>query len=212
MRRYNGEEAKLRGNIEALRPWQTLDLPLDLGETVRTRISLGMLPAAVDLAEAAKALADAAPESQLYEISSIRNTILPLICLKELTEATALRASGFTPANLSGTPGTANRTSRMRSRSRTSSKREQAETDAAFASGCVQACIDRASVSSAARRRKSARRHQASCMRGWLTAPEEENSPLCSQSMIAPGIWPIPRRTSTPRCRSNSKTTNLPSR
>ena len=47
-------EAKLRGNIEALRPWQTLDLPLDLGETVRTRISLGMLPAAVDLAEAAK--------------------------------------------------------------------------------------------------------------------------------------------------------------
>ena len=29
--------------MEALRPWQTLDLPLDLGGTVRTRISLGML-------------------------------------------------------------------------------------------------------------------------------------------------------------------------
>ena len=31
VRRYNGEEAKLRSNMEALRPWQTLDLPLDLG-------------------------------------------------------------------------------------------------------------------------------------------------------------------------------------
>jgi V/A-type H+-transporting ATPase subunit I len=116
VRRYNGEEAKLRSNMEALRPWQTLDLPLDLGETVRTRISLGMLPAAVDLAETAKALADAAPESQLYEISSDKEQhYVLLICLKEeLTEAiTALRASGFTLANLNGAPGTAKQNSRV---------------------------------------------------------------------------------------------------
>ena len=52
MRRYNGEEAKLRSSVEALRPWETLDLPLSLGSTATTRITLGMLPAAADFGEA----------------------------------------------------------------------------------------------------------------------------------------------------------------
>ena len=154
VRRYNGEEAKLRSNMEALRPWQTLDLPLDLGETVRTRISLGMLPAAVDLAETAKALADAAPESQLYEISSDKEQhYVLLICLKEeLTEAiTALRASGFTLANLNGAPGTAkqNIEDAQQQIADVIRRREQAETDiAAFAPhrDAFKLCIDRASV------------------------------------------------------------------
>lgn len=33
VRRYNGEEAKLRSSVEALRPWETLDLPLSMGST-----------------------------------------------------------------------------------------------------------------------------------------------------------------------------------
>ena len=184
VRRYNGEEAKLRGNIEALRPWQTLDLPLDLGETVRARISLGMLPAAVDLAEAAKALADAAPESQLYEISSDKEQhYVLLICLKEeLTEAiTALRASGFTLANLSGTPGTAkqNIEDAQQQIADIIRKREQAETDiAAFAPhrDAFKLCIDRASVKlgRAEAEERLVGTESVVCMRGWLTAPEED--------------------------------------
>ena len=184
VRRYNGEEAKLRGNIEALRPWQTLDLPLDLGETVRTRISLGMLPAAVDLAEAAKALADAAPESQLYEISSDKEQhYVLLICLKEeLTEAiTALRASGFTLANLSGTPGTAkqNIEDAQQQIADIIRKREQAETDiAAFAPhrDAFKLCVDRASVKlgRAEAEERLVGTESVVCMRGWLTAPEED--------------------------------------
>ena len=152
VRRYNGEEAKLRSNMEALRPWQTLDLPLDLGETVRTRISLGMLPAAVDLAETAKALADAAPESQLYEISSDKEQhYVLLICLKEeLTEAiTSLRASGFTLANLNGAPGTAkqNIEDAQQQIADVIRRREQAETDiAAFAPARTKATYDFLSV------------------------------------------------------------------
>ena len=184
VRRYNGEEAKLRGNIEALRPWQTLDLPLDLGETVRTRISLGMLPAAVDLAEAAKALSDAAPESQLYEISSDKEQhYVLLICLKEeLTEAiTALRASGFTLANLSGTPGTAkqNIEDAQQQIADIIRRREQAETDiAAFAPhrDAFKLCIDRASVKlgRAEAEERLVGTESVVCMRGWLTAPEED--------------------------------------
>lgn len=183
VRRYNGEEAKLRSNMEALRPWQTLDLPLDLGETVRTRISLGMLPAAVDLAEAAKALADAAPESQLYEISSDKEQhYVLLICLKEeLTEAiTALRASGFTLANLNGAPGTAkqNIEDAQQQIADVTRRREQAETDiAAFAPhrDAFKLCIDRASVKlgRAEAEERLVGTESVVCMRGWLTAPEE---------------------------------------
>ena len=184
VRRLNGEEAKLRSNIEALRPWQTLDLPLNLGETVRTRISLGMLPAAVDLAEAAKALADAAPESQLYEVSSDKEQhYVLLICLKEeLTEAiTALRASGFTLANLNGTPGTAkqNIEDAQQQIADIIREREQAETDiAAFAPhrDAFKLCIDRASVKlgRAEAEERLVGTESVVCMRGWLTAPEED--------------------------------------
>ena len=183
VRRYNGEEAKLRSNMEALRPWQTLDLPLDLGETVRTRISLGMLPAAVDLAETAKALADAAPESQLYEISSDKEQhYVLLICLKEeLTEAiTALRASGFTLANLNGAPGTAkqNIEDAQQQIADVTRRREQAETNiAAFAPhrDAFKLCIDRASVKlgRAEAEERLVGTESVVCMRGWLTAPEE---------------------------------------
>ena len=184
VRRLNGEEAKLRSNIEALRPWQTLDLPLNLGETVRTRISLGMLPAAVDLAEAAKALADAAPESQLYEVSSDKEQhYVLLICLKEeLTEAiTALRASGFTLANINGTPGTAkqNIEDAQQQIADIIREREQAETDiAAFAPhrDAFKLCIDRASVKlgRAEAEERLVGTESVVCMRGWLTAPEED--------------------------------------
>ena len=89
VRRYNGEEAKLRSSVEALRPWETLDLPLSLGSTATTRITLGMLPAAADFAEAQETLEEAAPESQMYEISADREQhYVLLICMKdELTEA-----------------------------------------------------------------------------------------------------------------------------
>ena len=142
-----------------------------------------MLPAAVDLAEAAKALADAAPESQLYEISSDKEQhYVLLICLKEeLTEAiTALRASGFTLANLNGAPGTAkqNIEDAQQQIADVIRRREQAETDiAAFAPhrDAFKLCIDRASVKlgRAEAEERLVGTESVVCMRGWLTAPEE---------------------------------------
>ena len=163
VRRYNGEEAKLRSSVEALRPWETLDLPLSMGSTATTRITLGMLPAAADLGEAQKALAEAAPESQMYEISADREQhYVLLICMKdELPEAlAALRTFGFTLANLGGTPGTAR------------------QNIAAFAPhrDAFKLCIDRASVrlGRAEAEERLVGTESVVCMRGWLTAPEEE--------------------------------------
>ena len=184
VRRYNGEEAKLRSSVEALRPWETLDLPLSMGSTATTRITLGMLPAAADLGEAQKALAEAAPESQMYEISADREQhYVLLICMKdELPEAlAALRTFGFTLANLGGTPGTArqNIDTAQQQIADVIRKREQAEADiAAFAPhrDAFKLCIDRASVrlGRAEAEERLVGTESVVCMRGWLTAPEEE--------------------------------------
>ena len=209
VRRYNGEEAKLRSSVEALRPWETLDLPLSLGST---RITLGMLPAAADLGEAQKALAEAAPESQMYEISADREQhYVLLICMKdELTEAlAALRTFGFTLANLGGTPGTAkqNIDTAQQQIADAIRKREQAEADiAAFAPhrDAFKLCVDRASV-------RLARRASCVCAAGSRRR-RRKSSRRCSQSMTAHGIWPTPRRMNIPRCRSSSRTTSSQSR
>ena len=184
VRRYNGEEAKLRSSVEALRPWETLDLPLSMGSTATTRITLGMLPAAADLGEAQETLEEAAPESQMYEISADREQhYVLLICMKdELTEAlAALRTFGFTLANLGGTPGTAkqNIDSAQQQIADVIRKREQAEADiATFAPhrDAFKLCIDRASVrlGRAEAEERLVGTESVVCMRGWLTAPEEE--------------------------------------
>ena len=188
MRRYNGEEAKLRSSVEALRPWETLDLPLSMGSTATTRITLGMLPAAADLGEAQKALAEAAPESQMYEISADREQhYVLLICMKdELTEAlAALRTFGFTLANLGGTPGTAkqNIDSAQQQIADVIRKREQAEADiAAFAPhrDAFKLCIDRASVrlGRAEAEERLVGTESVVCMRGWLLGRVAEEHDL----------------------------------
>ena len=184
VRRCNGEEAKLRSGVEALRPWETLDLPLSMGSTATTRITLGMLPAAADLGAAQEALAEAAPESQMYEISADREQhYVLLICMKdELPEAlAALRTFGFTLANLGGMPGTArqNIDGAQQQIADVIRRREQAEADiAAFAPhrDAFKLCIDRASVrlGRAEAEERLVGTESVVCMRGWLTAPEEE--------------------------------------
>ena len=184
VRRYNGEEAKLRSSVEALRPWETLDLPLSMGSTATTRITLGMLPAAADFGEVQETLEEAAPESQMYEISADREQhYVLLICMKdELTEAlAALRTFGFTLANLGGTPGTAkqNIDSAQQQIADVIRKREQAEAGiAAFAPhrDAFKLCVDRASVrlGRAEAEERLVGTESVVCMRGWLTAPEEE--------------------------------------
>ena len=184
VRRYNGEEAKLRSSVEALRPWETLDLPLSLGSTATTRITLGMLPASADFGEVQETLEEAAPESQMYEISTDREQhYVLLICMKnELPEAlAALRTFGFTLANLGGTPGTArqNIDTAQQQIADVIRKREQAEAGiAAFAPhrDAFKLCIDRASVrlGRAEAEERLVGTESVVCMRGWLTAPEEE--------------------------------------
>lgn len=184
VRRLSGEESKLRAAIEALRPWTALELPLETAGTARTVILLGMLPAAADLQEARKALEDAAPESELFEVSADKEQhYVVLVCLKEAqTEAlAALRTFGYAFSNVGGMIGTAKENIDACTAEIASITKQRVAVEAEIAAygthrDAFKLSIDRMTVKIA--RAEAEDRlvgtDRVVCMRGWLTAPEEE--------------------------------------
>ena len=69
VRRIAAEESRLRGVVESLQPWMSLDLPLDFSGTERTELVLGAIPGKVSLRDAVEGLADAADEAELFPVS-----------------------------------------------------------------------------------------------------------------------------------------------
>ena len=109
IRRLSAEEARQRALLESLRPWLSLELPLDCAGTGRTDIVLGTIPGKVSYPAAVEALAAAADEAELFPVSEDRSAkYLLLLSMKEQTAAAqeALRSFGFTAAALSGLSGT----------------------------------------------------------------------------------------------------------
>ena len=109
IRRLSAEESRLRGVIESLQPWQSLELPLECGGTERTELMLGTIPAKVSFSAAVEALADAADEAELFPVSEDRSAhYAALLSIREQMPAAqeALRSFGFTAAALGGLKGT----------------------------------------------------------------------------------------------------------
>ena len=184
VRRLSGEESKLRAAIEALRPWTALELPLETAGTARTVILLGMLPAAADLKEARKALEDAAPESELFEVSADKEQhYVVLVCLKEAqTEAlAALRTFGYAFSNVGGMTGTAKENIDACTAEIASITKQRVAVEAEIAAygthrDAFKLSIDRMTVKIARAEAEDCLvgTDRVVCMRGWLTAPEEE--------------------------------------
>ena len=109
VRRIAAEESRQRGLIEALQPWQGLDLPLECESTGTCRVVLGTIPGKISLQEASSALADAADEAELFPVSEDKSAhYVLLLCRKEQLAAAqeALRAYAFTAVSFSGLSGT----------------------------------------------------------------------------------------------------------
>ena len=109
IRRLSAEESRQRSVLDSLRPWMSLDQPLECGGTERTELVLGTIPGKVSFSAAVEALADAADEAELFPVSEDRSArYLALLCMKEQMPAAqeALRSFGFTPAALGGLSGT----------------------------------------------------------------------------------------------------------
>ena len=110
IKRIAAEESRERSMIEALRPWQELDLSLDFEGTERCSVLIGTVPARMELSEINAALAAVDEESELFTVrEEKKERYVLLVCMKDKLSAMqdALRPFGFTPAAVAGMSGTA---------------------------------------------------------------------------------------------------------
>ncbi len=110
IRRIGAEESRLRTSIEALRPWTSLELPLERNETQTSTVTLGSMPLRMTLGKAEEALALGAEEAELFPVSTDKTQqYLLLLSRREQTNLAldALRPFGFTPVSFAGLNGTA---------------------------------------------------------------------------------------------------------
>jgi V/A-type H+-transporting ATPase subunit I len=110
IRRIGAEESRQRSLIESLRPWESLDLPLETEGTERSSLILGSLSSRIPLSQVETALEAAAEEAELFPVSQDRSQqyVLLLAAKEQLPAAQeCLRGFGFSAAALSGCTGTA---------------------------------------------------------------------------------------------------------
>ena len=104
------QENRLTGQRAGLVPWSGLDLNLNTSGTEHARVSFHTCPAAVDLAEARQALAQAAPSAELFPVSADRELqYLLIMCHRAESEAVteAVRPWSFSAVTFKELNGTA---------------------------------------------------------------------------------------------------------
>ncbi len=110
MAQLTTQTARLTALRDSLRPWATLDLPLETAGTETTDLLLGAIPAAEDLGAVRGALAEGAPLSEMMEISSDNELhYVLLICHKsQWPEAqSVLKPYSFSASRFKDMTGTA---------------------------------------------------------------------------------------------------------
>ena len=103
-----GDEARLTARRQALTPWASLDMPLELEGTAHARFRLMVCPSGTDIGAVRIALADVAAE--LYEVSADKQQTYVLLLCHRAEEETAqelLRPFNFSAVAFPGTTGTA---------------------------------------------------------------------------------------------------------
>jgi len=184
IRRLTSEETRLRSSMEALGPWTSLDLPLETKGTGTTDVILGTIPAVMDLAEAQRALAEAAPEAELFPVNADKDAhYTVLVCHKSAqTEALqALRAFGFAIASVAGTVGTAKEQIEAQKQQVADIGESRAALEQQIAAysthrDAIKLSIDRANVfiGKAEAAERMVGTDSVVCLNGWMEAPEED--------------------------------------
>ena len=105
-----GEANKLDAQKAMLEPWGRLDLPLETGSTAQVTIQLGTLPASVPMGQAEGEVQAASQLAELTEVSTDPDAhYCTLVCHASEAEGVleALKALGWSRANLRDWTGTA---------------------------------------------------------------------------------------------------------
>ena len=183
IRRLTSEETRLRSSMEALGPWTSLDLPLETKGTGSTDVILGTIPAVMDLAEAQRALAEAAPEAELFPVNADKDAhYTVLVCHKsaQAEALQALRAFGFAIASVAGTVGTAREQIEAQKQLVAGIGESRAALEQQIAAysthrDAIKLSIDRANVfiGKAEAAERMVGTDSVVCLNGWMEAPEE---------------------------------------
>ena len=183
IRRLTSEETRLRSSMEALSPWTALDLPLETKGTGATDVILGTIPAVMDLAEAQRALSEAAPEAELFPVNADKDAhYTVLVCHKsaQAEALQALRAFGFAIASVAGTVGTAKeqieaQTKQVANIGESRAKLEQQIAAYSTHRDAIKLSIDRANayIGKAEAAERMVGTDSVVCLNGWMEAPEE---------------------------------------
>lgn len=183
IRRLTSEESRLRSSMEALGPWTGLDLPLETKGTGCADVVLGTIPAVMDLAEAQHALAEAAPEAELFPVNDDKDAhYTVLVCHKsaQAEALQALRAFGFAIASVAGTVGTAKEQIEAQKLQIAAIGEERSRLEAQIISfaphrDAIKLSIDRANVfiGKAEAAERMVGTESVVCLNGWMEAPEE---------------------------------------
>ncbi len=110
LRRVAADESRLRDEIESLRPWEALDVPLETAGTKTCALALANVPAAVDMEAVADAAESATEAVQLVLVSQDeQQKCFLVIAMKGDMGAVmdAMRSVGCTPVSFPGMTGTA---------------------------------------------------------------------------------------------------------
>jgi len=110
LRQIAAEESRQKSILESLKPWLSLNIPLNSPGTEYASVLIGTLSSRFPLANVARTIEDVTEEAQLYSVSDDRTQhYVMIICLRQkLPEVQdALRQYSFTASGLSGTEGSA---------------------------------------------------------------------------------------------------------
>ena len=184
IRRITVDESYQRSVVESMLPWSGLDIPLESEGTASCCVLLGTLPASLELGEVSRALDEAAPESQLYSVSTgPEQHYVSVICLRaeEAAATEALREKGFSPLAANGLRGTPREIISEAERKLEALAQEKAALSEEIAMCApsreeMQLCADRMGllVDRAEAADKLVGTEGAVVLTGWIPAPEEE--------------------------------------
>ncbi|MDD3347527.1 V-type ATP synthase subunit I [Oscillibacter sp.] len=108
--RLQSEENRLLSRQAGLRPWSSLDMPLETEETAHAVIRMGVLPGGTDVGAIRTALSAEAAAAEFYEISADKQQRYCLLICHKAEEACVqelLRPYSFSVTAFQGVTGTA---------------------------------------------------------------------------------------------------------
>ena len=107
--RLQSEEGRLQARQAALRPWASLDMPLEMEGTAHTIFRLGVMPGGTDVVAVRTALAGVGCAAEIYEISADKQQVYCLLICHRAEEGQVqelLRPFSFSAVAFQGVTGT----------------------------------------------------------------------------------------------------------